>query len=282
MNVSSAAKMTLTVRFPGFGHNPFWCNPKQPFPQKTLCTKNNLPAAPTYPELDGFQQNKTELANWRTAVANWRRDYAAVLNEWYSRASKSLAAWPAGWNDNNFIRRLAPVRSQDLPAFRNWGSNQGFQTDPEHLGQDLSNYYNNEGRLIKGLPDQTPIRSVLPGIVTEVLVMSENEFYQSTVTVAHGQTLGGQPVMHFSSYSHIEPLAYPGQIVAEGESIGRINTAGYEYGFRLAWEDEKMLANWPQHLHFELSTRQLTGNLGIYNNDGEKTLTRIDPALYLA
>jgi murein DD-endopeptidase MepM/ murein hydrolase activator NlpD len=119
---------------------------------------------------------------------------------------------------------VLPIDGGDIPGFKEWINWNGFQLDREtgkgHEGFDFGAYLTQDGRIVLGLPQNTPIRAVADGIVAQVMDSPEavGGGYGVKINVEHGANDSGM----FSTYEHVVPSVEFGQEVKKSEIIATL------------------------------------------------------------
>ena len=64
---------------------------------------------------------------------------------------------------------VLPVDGTDIPHFREWVNWSGWKGySPDHTAYDFAAYLSEDGRVVLGLPKETPVRAVADGFVRQV------------------------------------------------------------------------------------------------------------------
>ncbi len=132
-----------------------------------------------------------------------------------------------------------PVDSKDIKGFGQWVNWNGFK--PGHLAFDFAAYMDRTGgKIVLGLPSETPIRAVADGLV--IGVSRGVCGYAHYIHIEHGKEefmgLMGDGLM--SGYYHVVPLVEAGKKVKKGDIIATL--------YKNPGESEGRLV----HLHFGL------------------------------
>ncbi len=110
----------------------------------------------------------------------------------------------------------------DIPNFKAWINWNGFQlnrqTGKGHDGYDFAAYLTKDDRIVLGLPPDTPIRAVTEGKVVRITDFSK---YHSEIQLGHNENSEGLLGL-LSSYVHVVPAVFQGQIVKKGDVIGNL------------------------------------------------------------
>ena len=136
-----------------------------------------------------------------------------------------------------------PIDGRDLPGFKQWVKWNGFSL--KHNGYDFAAYLTNDGKIIFGLPEKTPVRAMSDGDISYLVQTSNFGDYHGGIQVIHaGSALGPT-----SWYHHMVPrqdiLEFKRVKVKKGEVIGSLyKDRGHEEG--------KLV-----HLHFMLASDAL-------------------------
>lgn len=135
-----------------------------------------------------------------------------------------------------------PIEGKSIPGFKAWINWNGFRFDKNnpswisHRAFDFAAYLTQRNEVVLGLPQETEIRAVADGHVTQVSHGFEI-VSNALINIEHGKKGSGV----FSSYGHIVPLVEQGTSVKKGDLIATLYKAeGTERGPLV-------------HLHFELT-----------------------------
>ncbi|NBU34271.1 hypothetical protein EB118_07575 [bacterium] len=126
-----------------------------------------------------------------------------------------------GWS--SALDTSLPIDAADIPGFVSWVNCNGFHLDREtgkgHDGFDFGAYLREDGMIVVGLPQDTPIRAVANGVVRQVLMNESTGMgYGCVVNVEHGGNDSGM----FSSYVHVNPTIEPNVTVGKGDVLGSL------------------------------------------------------------
>lgn len=115
---------------------------------------------------------------------------------------------------------VLPIDGSGIPNFKAWVNWNGFQLDRKtgegHDGFDFAAYITTDNRIVLGLPEDTKIRAVADGVVTQVLDIYGG--YATMVNIEHGANDSGM----LSRYSHVRPTVETGASVKKGDVIGEL------------------------------------------------------------
>lgn len=123
------------------------------------------------------------------------------------------------WRSDNDL--VLPINGSDIPGFVGWVSMNPFTGvgREEHDGHDFGAYLRDDGKVVVGLPDKTPVRAVAKGKVIQYLCggMTGGQ-YGALLNVEHSDTGSGV----FSRYVHVISKAAVNATVEPGEEIAMI------------------------------------------------------------
>ncbi len=167
---------------------------------------------------------------------------------------------------------VLPIDGGDLPGFRVWVNSNGFLLDREtgngHNGFDFGAYLREDGIIVVGLPESTPVRAVADGVVRQVLLNGlTGGPYGCTVNVEHGSDDSGM----FSGYTHIDPTIEAGAAVQKGDQLGTLYKDPGEHDGRLVHLHMSLVDGWGTH-----GTSIMGGGMPLRLQD----TGLIDPSIY--
>lgn len=121
---------------------------------------------------------------------------------------------------------ILPIDGRDIPHFKEWVCWNGFADDPStgrrHDGFDFAAYITDDGRIIFGLPPETPVRAIADGVVRQVQDNSQalhgEDMYSTEIDIEHGDLNSGM----FSFYIHVVPAVKARTEVKKGDIIGTL------------------------------------------------------------
>ena len=134
---------------------------------------------------------------------------------------------------------VLPIDGSDIKGFREWVNWSGWKGySPHHTAYDFAAYLSEDGRVVLGLPKETPVRAIADGVVRQVShgLAGRGVTYACFMNIEHGAKGSGL----FSAYHHIDPIAQDGQEVKKGDVVGTLH------------KDEGSEEGKLVHLHFEM------------------------------
>ena len=141
------------------------------------------------------------------------------------------------WTSNPDI--VLPIDGSDIPNFREWVNWSGWKGySPHHTAYDFAAYLSEDGKVVLGLPKETPVRAIADGVVRQISngLAGRGVPYACFMNIEHGRNGSGL----FTAYHHIDPVVEDGQEVKKGDVVATLyKDAGNEKG--------KLV-----HLHFEM------------------------------
>src|SRR3989338_1459453 len=134
---------------------------------------------------------------------------------------------------------VPPIYSSDIPNFRewvNWSGWKGYAQD--HTAHDFAAYLTKYGKVVLGLPKETPVRAVADGVIRQISngLAGNGVPYACFMNIEHGRKGSGLS----TAYHHVDPLVQDGQEVKKGDVVATL------------YKDEVNVEGKLVHLHFEM------------------------------
>jgi len=141
------------------------------------------------------------------------------------------------WTPNLDI--VLPIDDSDIPNFKEWVNWSGWKGyEDGHEAYDFAVYLTQDGKVVLGLPKETPVRAIGDGVVRQISngLAGSGVPYACFMNIEHGRNGSGL----FTAYHHVDPVVEDGQEVKKGDVVATL--------YKDAGNEEGKLV----HLHFRM------------------------------